>query len=532
MNERNTRQSVSPTIAQRVIRCTSVVLALAMTLAVARADTPEPDLEAILTHVRDAKGFARLTHLNSGVLLTGTSRHYGTDGTYRLLFNPDGRFVEKTEARLSSTVGFDGREAWSVDWSGLPSLLELEDLERVLATQWVHTGRWLVENGPFAITLNAEETSGEKVVLDLRLRNGVLAWQVTIDRRSWLPTNLLLSSKGGTDTWTFTDYRDFKGVRLACRVDHVDDAGKTDAVEIADIAAAPHSAGNPYERITKRPDDTRFNADAPAELKVKATPTGHLLVHPSVDGRDLGWFIFDTGAGAMVITPSAADAADMPAFGEVTANGVGGMLDTRFRQGKSLTLGRVTIDKPIHVELDLSFLTPFFGVEVAGICGYDLLARVVAEFDPHKRKISLLDPASYALAQGDWQELFIGGRHPHVIAGFEGKHEGVFRLDTGANGTVTFHAPAVKRLGLLEGRDTTSGFHGGAGGMKKVRTGTVEWFELAGHRFEEPVVVFGLSDQGASSGHRSLGTIGLEFLEPFVVVFNYPDKKIAFVKRQ
>ena len=533
MSEPITRFGVSRTLHSDAIRRTVAALVAALTVSAALGDASELDPKTVLTHVRDATGYAQLDRLDNGVLLTGKTKHYGDDGAYSLLFNPDGRFVEKIEARLDSTIGFDGREGWCVDWSSLPSTLELEDLEMALAPQWVHTGRWLAENGPFAITVNVEETTTRNAVLDMRLGSSALTWKLVVDRESWLPTELSLDSKGGTDRWTFADYREFEDVTLARRVAHEDGAGKTDSVEITEVATPARVSNDPYKRITKRPADTHFNPDAPAAIEVKVTPTGHLLVHPRVGGQDVGWFIFDTGAGAMVIAPAVADAAKMPAFGEVTANGAGGMLDARFRQGDSFTIGRVTIDNPVYVELDLSFLTPFFGIEVAGICGYDLLARVVAEFDPYRRKISLLDPAEYHVPNGaEWRELIISGRHPYVHASFEGDHEGVFRLDTGTPDTVTFHAPAVESLKLLDGRETTSGVQGGAGGMKLVRSGAIEWFELAGHRFEQPVVTFGLSDEGAMSGDLSVGTIGLKFLEPFVVVFDYPHKRIAFAKRQ
>ncbi len=531
MHEQTIRTSIFRIIGRRTLRRIVAGLAAAMVAAAARGDVSEAELEAVLDHVRGATGFARLAQLDDGLLLTGEKRLYGTEGTYRMLFGPDGRFVAETKARLSSTFGFDGQEAWSVDWSGLPSSLQLEDSEMALAPAWVFTGQWLADPGPFAMKVNTEKTDERSVALDMRLSDGALTWQLTIDRRTWLPASLSVASNEGSDTWKYTDYRDFKGVRVPCRVDRAGDSGEADTVRITDIATPASSTRDPYARPTKRPHNVRFNESVPAELEVKVTPTGHMLVHPRVSGRDVGWFIFDTGAGAMVITPTVADAIDMPAFGEVTASGVGGPVQTRFRQGESFTLGRVTIDRPVYIELDLSFLTPHFGVEVAGICGYDLLARVVAEFDPFERKIALLDPKSYVLAQADWQELFMNERRPHVRARFEGEREGVFLLDTGTANTVVFRAAAVKRLGLLESRQTTPSTRGGAGGVKSVRSGTIEWFELAGYRFEQPVVAFGLPDQGATSGCRSLGTIGLEFLAPFVVVLNYPDKKIGFVKR-
>jgi hypothetical protein len=148
--------------------------------------------------------------------------------------------------------------------------------------------------------------------------------------------------------------------------------------------------------------------------------------------------------------------------------------------------------------------------------------------------MALLDPATYRLKEGEWQELFLEFKFPCVRARFEGPYEGFFRIDTGPGLalTVVFHKPAVGRYRLLEGRETMFAGMQGVGGVSPVRSGRLEWFELAGHRFEEPTVMFEIPKQVAvDSGYHLFGTLGLRFFEPFRVVFNYPDKKIAFVAR-
>ena len=67
----------------------------------------------------------------------------------------------------------------------------------------------------------------------------------------------------------------------------------------------------------------------------------------------------------------------------------------------------------------------------------------------------------------------------------------------------------------------------GAGGTYKVLTGSIKWFELAGYRFNNPQVEFrvsGLSREGGA------GVVGREFLSAFTIVFNYPERRVAFVR--
>jgi len=119
--------------------------------------------------------------------------------------------------------------------------------------------------------------------------------------------------------------------------------------------------------------------------------------------------------------------------------------------------------------------------------------------------------------------------NPAVQATYEGDHKGWFRLDTGANGTVTFHAPIVEKLHMLVGRDTNSGAMAGVGGSTDARVGKIKWFELGGHRFENLVAVFSLAKIGAFADRYLAGNIGQDLMEPFTVVFDFGGSRVAFL---
>ena len=77
---------------------------------------------------------------------------------------------------------------------------------------------------------------------------------------------------------------------------------------------------------TARPSSTaiRFIESTAPEVEIKLSKQGQPLVRPLVNGRDVGWFILDTGAGAMAITPRAARGAKMRSGEPIDAVGVGG----------------------------------------------------------------------------------------------------------------------------------------------------------------------------------------------------------------
>jgi hypothetical protein len=94
-------------------------------------------------------------------------------------------------------------------------------------------------------------------------------------------------------------------------------------------------------------------------------------------------------------------------------------------------------------------------------------------------------------------------------------------------GTVTFYEKYVKDEKLLEGRKVKEEANLGAGGTYQELTGHIEWFELAGYKFNNPEASFrvaGLSREGGA------GVVGREFLSVFKIVFDYPDRRIAFIR--
>src|SRR5579862_5935194 len=124
-----------------------------------------PDVAEILANVRNAVGYAAWILSGSGLRLEGTRQHSEVDSRYSLLFSPDGQFLDRTDRPLEEIEGFDGKTGWMVDYSGMPMRLEMDDLETEQVPVWVVTGRWLAEDGPFALTVIPEETDSQRVTL-------------------------------------------------------------------------------------------------------------------------------------------------------------------------------------------------------------------------------------------------------------------------------------------------------------------------------------------------------------------------------
>ena len=240
-----------------------------------------------------------------------------------------------------------------------------------------------------------------------------------------------------------------------------------------------------------------FDSRLPPEVCVERARSSHVLVRPEIDGVDVGPFILDTGASGLVITGRAAETLGLRAFGEVFVSGVAGKVPCRFRRAGSLTLGPVTVDAPVFMEMDVGGIVSGASEPVAGIVGFDAFKSSVLEVGPGGSPVRLYDPATFvAPAAWRWRSLLMVSNVPHVAADFAGAPNGearVFMIDSGAGGAdCIFHARAVEELGLRRllppadcgGARSSSRVRGvgGSGGESSGATrayrGKLEWLRL------------------------------------------------------
>ena len=213
--------------------------------------------------------------------------------------------------------------------------------------------------------------------------------------------------------------------------------------------------------------------------------TGHILVRPKIDGQEIGWFIFDTCAGSNAIDPTVAASLKLERLGSSIVTSVIGNEPSSIFRAKSLTLGPMTTERPLFVTMNMVNIQNRMGKDVVGVAGYDVLARCVAEIALDEESVKLYDPKSHALEPKSWKPLIFNQTAPVISATFEGNKKGLFRIDVGASGpggvgNVVFHAPTVQEKRLLRGRKLGPVMLGSS----NAASGTIAWFELAGHRFK------------------------------------------------
>lgn len=76
-----------------------------------------------------------------------------------------------------------------------------------------------------------------------------------------------------------------------------------------------------------------------------------------------------TGASGLVIEEEAANELGLHTFGEMYVAGMGGRLLCQFRRGQELTIGPLTIQRPLFMQMSLSGVVAGAPGPVVGILG-------------------------------------------------------------------------------------------------------------------------------------------------------------------
>lgn len=505
-------------------------LLLLVGFAIAPLAAAGQSADEVMQHVRQATGVSRDKIPASGLELKGQGTFAGMPSQVHLLFDREDRFMKSNKGRISTTVGFDGRNAWLSDMGGETRIQELADRRKILFLGLLVTGRWIDPNSGMKYSLS--EQPEEAVSLNFIHEPTQMNGAIRIDGKSWLPLECAFVADGRKVTYKWSGQIEYAGMKLPQKTEAYSGKDLIETVTIQSIAPAPTFVRSPYQAILREPGDAIFDSSLPAELEVKKARTGHLLVRAKVNGKDVGWFILDSGAGSNILTTKLAKEMELEEFGTIPALGVGGAAKSTFARPETLGIGRLTIKSPLVVCFDLSFLDGPLGEHIAGIIGYGTFFRSIIEMDLETPRLALFDPKEYdqERVHGQWQKLHQTSRVSCVEGEFEG-HRGIFRLDTGAPGAVTIHGPAVLKYKLLDDRPVQDTMSGGVGGVVTAKKGTLKYFELGGNRTENVPAVFATQKTGAFDSTETLGNIGHDLVKSFKIVFDYQHQRIAFLKR-
>lgn len=452
--------------------------------------------------------------------VSGKAVQGGVETAYSFAFLPDGRFVQSFQGSNSQTAGYDGMRYWNEDDSHFVQELEFGDRDRLMAISLLLSSSWLFAPAPI------ELTADQNVVHVLFKETGV-AMNVGIDPRTYLPTKASFQIPRGT-TIELSDWRVAGDRRIPMHVKVTTD-GETETYS-AD-AAKPIRPGDVSTAMPKsNVSDATFDPARPAIVESSFAGKSHIKVRALVNGQDIGWFILDSGAGGMLIDKTLADSLHLKRLNSVSASGVAGRIELSVRAVDKFEIGPMTLRNVRFGDYDFSAFNKGSGPRMAGIIGTPIFRRAVVSMSWKGPTVEFYDRSKFKLEKEAWQRLRFSGENAAVLARTAGTPEAWYRLDSGGRGFLTLHTPFVEKWKLLEGRETKASSSTGIDGTVTARTGTIKWFELGSHRFDNPTIDFSTATTGSFTDPYLAGNIGIDVLKSFTVAMDFAGSRVAFLE--
>ncbi len=488
----------------------------------------EMSAATLVKKVRHATGISEFERQSLCVKAEGESQSLGLKGRHTLIIDSTGRFIRTNESDIPTATLFDGEKVRSRDIAGEVTDQILGDRLEALFEARAMTGMWFSREFSAQFQRDLKADTEKSYALSLEVDDGRATVRVLIDRATFLPRRWKLDLATNDSRIDLEGVRQAGPLKLPAKVKSQSEATEASPYELsyAEPTTAPDWAA--LRAAMTQPNDSMFATGIPPRVECKRTTSGHLLVRPRVNDKEIGWFIFDTGAGQNILDKRAIKQTGIKTFGEVTAIGVGGSTKVPFCRPESLQLGPVTLRSPLLSVFDLAFLDMPLGEKIAGIIGYGLLARCVVELDQAVGDIRIHNPADYKLIDAEWTPLSLYHRVACVPGTFEG-HDGMFRLDTGAGGwPATFHGPTTRKYKLLDARKTKRTMVGGVGGMKSAKSGVIKSLAFGGQSFEKLTVAFATVKDGAFADPYIDANIGENLIGRSVIIMDYANGRIVF----
>lgn len=499
------------------------VLLVASCLLAGAAEAQEA--AEVLANVRAAAGLAGLARHPDGIRMAAEELVDGTAAPTEYLFDARGRFVVEQGGRLPSKAAFDGATGWVRDRGGETRVLEWGDLAVLRTRVGILSGLPLTE-GALPFEVDPRSSTEQLVVLLASIDGKRTVIGVRIDRGTWRVRDWEVVTGGDRMRFVPEGEVEFDGIRFP-RMVRLGGAGSSDTITVTgvDVAAPDESR---YRYLPQRPADATFDAGTPPVVRGKKTRDGRLLVEARIDGRDPGWYLFDTGASQNFVDAKAPAAAGLVPLGEFTVPGIGGAVRARAARAGTLTIGPLTIHEPLLFVGDMNL--DYLGENVVGVLGYPVLARGVVEMDIEGASVALLDPEKYTLPKGAWMPIHLHHSMPIINGEFEGR-PGVFEIDSGGV-DIVFGEPTVRVLRLTEGRKLEPVEIQGAGGRMTLKSGRVRTFGLGAYVGRDVPAQFATDPRGPFGDTYTDASVGTAMLRSYVIVWDYFGRRAAVVARE
>lgn len=530
----NTAVMVEADMKRNVIRI--LLAAIVITVTLPAAGTTTDRAREILAGHRDAIGGEEAIR----TVRTVTSSYememveLGMKGTVKdYLLLPCLTYAEITMGFLTMKQGYDGERMWMIDANGKlqfqkdPGSIE-ERITKCLLTSF----EYLSPGDDVAVTvLDPDSVQGTYCEVLEFIPEGGVRCTVYFDAATYLMKSVALDTRAGKIVQYYDDYRPVDGLMIPFEMltRHLArDASIITRLQSIEINAPidPVVFLPPAESV----DDYRFTTGCSAEEIPFTFRNGHIYLPVRIGEDDSEMmFLLDSGAGMTVIDSGVVAGMGLPLGGEVPGAGAGGMTSFHLTRFPGFAIEGIEFTEQTVLVFPLfELLRGFSDVTVGGVLGYDFLSRFITRIDYENRRISFFEPDSFMAKEA---ETAIDAPLVHSIFSFEGtidgKHNGTFVLDTGANNSLL-----QKTFSGGDSPEPDTCFMNlsirGAGGSEDVVLCRFTSLYFGGMTIPEPVFVVPVGEGGMETFEGIDGVIGNDILERFTVTLDYKNQRVLF----
>lgn len=251
-----------------------------------------------------------------------------------------------------------------------------------------------------------------------------------------------------------------------------------------------------------------------------------ILMRVSVNNSTPLKLIFDTGASHTILHSRRGSELGLKPEEQVSGTATGGRIEGSLTSGVSLKVAGAEVSNQQIGLID--FPVPP-GFEFDGVIGYDFIKEFVIEIDYLKKTMNLYDPRTYEYrGTGEIVPMLVDGRripfvNTTIIFEKGPPLEASLEVDTGADRTIIFSSPFVKKQGLVARiGETTQGGGRGAGGEQKILVGKIKAARLGEFLFANPPVGLVLDNDGKEGD----GVVGGEIFRRFKLILDYSRQRM------
>jgi membrane-associated protease RseP (regulator of RpoE activity) len=462
----------------------------------------------------------------------------GLEGTFKEWYSYPHYIRTHTDLGvIKQTTGFNGKSEWTLDTNGQIQLGDSHQIRTAFTTSILGNFSYLLPKKDILVKIKEENENS--YILDIKHRRGAKQ-NLFIDKKTFLPVRHVMHLSNLTFVTTLSSYRNKSGILIPMkRIQETVEQNETVHQKITKV-----EINTPIDTTLFSPPVTEVTDFSFINHKSTIVPfelfDNHLYLRGRINGRGPYRFLLDTGAGMNVIDKEFAVRIGLKPKGKLKAQGVGGSTDLSIVEIGSLHLKGLKIGKQTGVAIEIKeTMEKLSGRRCGVILGYDFLSRFTTKIDYHKKRITFYDPQKFTYRK-NWEVLKATySKIPTIQATVDGKHRGLFRIDTGSGSFVDFHEPYARTKKLTRGRRKIIESEGvGAGGVTKILLTRIKSFTIGSHSIKRPIVGIATNAKGVFGTREVSGNIGNRLLKKFSVIFDYRSstfgirKTPAFKKRE